>query len=225
MNTLRRKRPRALGMSRLTLVACATLSACAPDELPDGAGPVLAPGLQPGAVDGSGAPQCTSAPQGRSYLDFGGLKLEQSRANQDISANRARVKPFSVLAAEYKRIVGITPPSLAGQSGAFEPPPARWYEEPSASGVGMTTLYGVGFEAGLSYAASDARFKKVPDGVSAPAECAAFLRRATSRTPASEEISTCVAFALKGVTKEPVAERRWAYVFASVLTSTGFLSY
>jgi hypothetical protein len=211
-----------------TCVAATMQFGCASETDLADAPPAVPGGVRPGSVDGSGAPQCTTAPQGRSYTDFGGNRLEESRVNQDISANRARLKPFSAMATEYKRVLGQVPASLAGQSGAFEIPPARWYEEPSLSGVGMSTLFGVGFEAATAYTATDARFKKAPDAASAPAECANFLRLVSSRIPTTTEIQACASFALGsvgGLAKEPKAERRWAYVLATALTSSGFLSY
>ncbi len=185
----------------------------------------------PGASSSSGgtvdpqALECTEKPQGRTYVDFGGIDLATTRLNENIGVNRGRIKPYAVLAGEYTRVLGAAPASLAGQAGSFDAPAPRYFEEPRATGVGISAMYGVSFEGALAMAKAGAKYAAAPDATTAPAECAAFLGKAFSRTPNTSEIDNCATFATTKLAKETNPQRKWAYVFANVLTSTGFLTY
>jgi hypothetical protein len=169
--------------------------------------------------------ECTEKPPGRSYKGFDGVGLEAARVNENIGLNRGRIKPFAVLAGEFTRVLGRVPAGLAAESGSFETPPARWYEEPRATGVGLATLYTVSFEGALAYAKADPKFAAAPTAATAATECGAFMAKAWSRTASPNEITECVTLATTKLDKETNPQRKWAYVFASVLTSTGFLTY
>ncbi len=227
------------GLAPLFALLALALPACSggdPDALLGAKGPgatgALPPGLDPSKDGGGGGGEpppvvleCTEKPPGRSYKGFDGLALEASRVNENVGLNRARIKPFGVLAGEYTRVLGRVPAGLAGEAGSFETPPARWYEEPRATGVGLASLYTATFEGALVYARADTKYAQAPTAASAATECAAFMAKAWSRTPSPSEISECVAFATTKLDKETNAQRKWAYVFSSVLTSTGFLTY
>jgi hypothetical protein len=231
--------PRALLLgATLGLVAVAAgLAACSggdPDALlrPSAGGPG-GPTTDPSGsstTPGGGEPppvvlECTEKPPGRSYQGFDGVGLEAARVNENIGLNRGRIKPFAVLAGEYTRVLGRVPAGLAAESGSFETPPARWYEEPRATGVGLATLYTVSFEGALAYAKADPKFAAAPTAATAATECGAFMAKAWSRTASPNEITECVTLATTKLDKETNPQRKWAYVFASVLTSTGFLTY
>jgi hypothetical protein len=94
-----------------------------------------------------------------------------------------------------------------------------------APGVGLAALYTIGFEAGLAYANAHPQYASAPTASSAPTECAAFMEKAWMRKPVPAEIDKCVALATTGVAKEPDAHRKWAYVFAMVVSSSPFLTY
>lgn len=192
-------------------------------------GPASAPSGS-GSVPGGGEPppivlECTEKPPGRSYKGFDGVGLEAERVNENIGLNRGRIKPFAVLAGEFTRVLGRVPAGLAGEADSFEAPPARWYEEPRATGVGLATLYTVSFEGALAYAKADAKFAAAPTAATAATECGAFMAKAWNRTASPNEITECVTLATTKLDKETNPQRKWAYVFASVLTSTGFLTY
>lgn len=186
---------------------------------PPGPGPTTAPTDTPVEL------QCTEKPPGRSYRGFDGNALEASRINEGVGVNRARIKPYSVLAGELARVLGQAPPGLAAAAGSFDAPPARWYEEPAATGVGLSTLYSVVFEGALAYAKANAQYAAAPTAQSASAECTAFMKKAWNRAPSPNEVTECVGFATTKLGKETNAQRKWAYVLSSVLTSTGFLAY
>jgi hypothetical protein len=213
-----------IAVSLSLLLLGSSLGACASEDDTQETPP---PGASSGS-SGSVNPQaleCTEKPQGRTYVDFGGIDLATSRANENIGVNRGRIKPYSVLAGEYTRVLGAAPASLPGQAGSFDVPDPRYFEEPRATGVGISAMYGVSFEGALVLAKANAKYATAPDATSAPTECAAFLGKAFSRTPNTEEINACAAFATSKLGKETNPQRKWAYVFANVLTSTGFLTY
>ena len=174
---------------------------------------------------GAGAVACTEKSQGRSYVGFDGKSLERARLKETMGHDRARLKPFSALNEEYARVFGAVPASLASSADSFSVPPPRWYDEPQATGVGLAALYTIGFEAGLAYANAHPQYASAPTASSAPTECAAFMEKAWMRKPVPAEIDKCVALATTGVAKEPDAHRKWAYVFAMVVSSSPFLTY
>lgn len=179
------------------------------------------------SVDGvSAALQCNIKPEGvRSYKSFDGAKLEAERPNEGTGVNRARVKPYQVLAAEYQRVLGTTPESIKTAGASFNAAPARWYGETSYSGVTMNTAFNIAFEGCLTFTAANANMKSAPTTDSAKAECTSFMRKAWSRTPAPEEVDACTDLAVNKLSTETEPTRRWAYVCASILSSTQFLTF
>jgi hypothetical protein len=170
--------------------------------------------------------QCTDKPQGsRSYLQFDGqTKLEESRVNEGVAINRARFKPHAVMAGEYQRVLGVTPPSLANAKAAFDVPADRWFSEPSHSGVSLNAAFDVSFEACAASAAGRGG-NDAPTEESAKAYCGTTMRKAWSRSPSPDELAACVDLATKKLNDEPDAKRKWAYVCASILSSSSFLTY
>lgn len=186
------------------------------------------PGSGEGVEQGEGtnpALECTVAPDGRSYVHFDGAKLEDSRANENVGVNRARVKPHATLAKEFKRVLGVEPPSLKGASGSFDVPPARWYGEAQYSAVSLHAMATISFEGCLAYVEGKPAFAVAPTADSAKSECAALMRKAWSRSPSPEEIAGCADLAVGGVAEEPDVARRWAYACTSVLSSSQFLTF
>lgn len=223
-------------LSFALVATVASLTACSGEDSgsllgqPTGPGAVVPPGeTPPGETPPGETPpvelQCTEKPQGRSYKNFDGTLLEASRVNEGMGLNRARIKPFAVLSGELARVLGAAPPSLAGEAGSFEAPPARWFEEPRATGVGLSTLYTVVFEGTLAYAKANPKYATGPSVATAQTECTDFMSKAWNRSPSPNEVTECVTFATTKLAKETNAQRQWAYVFANVLTSTGFLTY
>jgi hypothetical protein len=210
----------------LSLTLLATACSAGGDSLLGGDPPNGPSGPNgPGPGDPGTQLECTQAPQGRSYIGFDGKPLEAQRINENVGVNRARIKPYSAIAGELARALGAVPASFASQQEAFSPAPPRWYEEPQATGVGLAALYGVGFEGGLAVAKSDPKYGVAPDATSAQAECSAFMRKAWQRIPEQAEVAECVTFATTALGKETNPQRKWAYVFATILSTTRFLTY
>lgn len=178
-------------------------------------------GETPGGSDPDDPAQCTS----REYTGFDDLKLHAGRKAAKLGVDRGRIKPFSALQTEYARVLGAAPASLQGAGPTFGQVPARWYEEPEANAVALQTAYSIAFDGCLGFTATAPEYAGAPDATSAPVQCAAMARKFWSKTPAPQEIQSCVDVAVTGAASEPNARRKWAYACASVLSSAGFLTY
>jgi hypothetical protein len=193
-----------------------------PDDLAGGRG------ANPNADENSVLPlalQCTSKPNARSYSLFDGTKLEDERKNENAGANRARFKPYAVMAGEYQRVLGVIPTGLAGAASSFDAPPDRWYAEGSHSGVSLDAAFDISFEACNTAGAASTELAQAPTDETATRYCATLMRKAWSRTPSPEETGGCAELATKKLGEEPDARRRWAYVCASILSSSQFLTF
>lgn len=179
----------------------------------------------PNNPNGAAALTCTEAPQGRSYALFDGSKLEASRVNENVGVNRARTKPFSVLEAEYKRVLGVVTPAIKDSASSFPASTARWYADSSYSAVSLNAVAELSFKSCVEYTKSGAAFAAAPTAESARSECEGLMRKAWSRAPSPEETDACADLAVTGLADETDARRRWAYVCASVLSASQFLTF
>ena len=189
----------------------------------NGGGPSETQGTNP--AGGPAGAACTDAPTGRSYVSFDGTKLEASRANEAAAINRARTKPFVVMAGEYQRAVGNVPASLKTSGGVFSDPPARWAEEPSYSGVSLHAVFELTYEACTAYTATATQYAAAPTAESATAECTTLMQKAWNRSPSPDEIGACRDLAVTKLASVKNARLRWAYACSSVLSSTQFLTF
>jgi hypothetical protein len=180
------------------------------------------------AGDGTTAPaalQCTDKPSGRSYILFDGSKMEGDRANENVGVNRARFKPYDVMAGEYTRVIGAAPPSLAAAGGSFDAPPARWFAEASYSAVSLDAIFSISFEGCDAFTKSSPDFATAPTAATAQTQCAALMRKAWSHSASPDEIAACVDLATNKLGTEPDGRRRWMYTCAAVLSSAQFLTF
>jgi hypothetical protein len=183
-------------------------------------GPTCRKGRGSGADDMNGAagdggaggapvgPQCVVV--GKAHIGLGGIDLAAKTDDVASNGDRARVKPYSALVSEYDRVLGSSNhPVLIDSTGAtFGVPNPRWFLEPIPSAVYLNTAFNVAFEGCKKLIASSVA------ATTRPEQCASWARRFWNREATPEEINACAA-----VEGEP------AYACASVLTSTGFLSY
>jgi hypothetical protein len=179
----------------------------------------------PSSTDTASALECTDKPTGRSYASFDGSKLEAKRANEASSANLSRFKPYGVLAGEYQRIVGNVPAGLAGAAASFGAPPDRWFAEPTQSAVSLSTAFDLAFDACRLELANAPESAAAPTADSAQTYCTTTMRKAWSRSPSPDEIQACTDLATQKLGAEPDPHRRWAYICASILSSSNFLTY
>jgi hypothetical protein len=168
---------------------------------------------------------CSAPPVARSYVFFDGTKLEDKRADESVDANRARFKPFVVMADEYKRVLGTVPKSLASSAATFADPPARWFAEPEPSGVTLNAIYGIGLDGCSTMLAGDASKTTPPAADTAGAFCKDLMTKAWGQAPADDELAACVDLLTNKLSGESDARTRWAHGCATVLTTTQFLTY
>ena len=168
---------------------------------------------------------CGAKTAGRSYTLFDGTKLEAQRVDEGNGINRARFKPFAVMAGEYQRVLGVVPKTLDTASAAFGEAPPRWHADSSLSGVSLNAAFSVSFDGCSMHTASGPTFASAPDERSAATFCTATMRKAWSRSPSPEEVSACVDLATKKLEAETDPRRRWSYVCASILSSSHFLTF
>lgn len=188
------------------------------------------------------APACTVF--GGAHVGLGGENLSATN-NVAAYGDRARAKPYSALLTEYARVLGAAnkPASIDGLGGTFGEPAARWYIEPMASAVFVNTAYNVAFEGCLRLTGDiaggtvDPRFATAPIKASAKTVCGEWMRKFWSREGTPAQVDECVASALEvttetygggavaEVTRPATPKRQWAYACASVLSSSGYLTY
>lgn len=180
-----------------------------------------------GADDPAQAPADPTQPgacaTGAPHVGFAGHDFVADRGVGGLGVDRRRIKPFSAMDSEMKRVLGAAPAALSASSAAFGEVPARWYAEPVAGAVSLYTTYSLAFTACYD-SMTDAKYGAAPTAASASAECASLQRKAWQRTPTADETKACADLAATTLSsQEP--RRRWAHACASVLTSAGFTSY
>lgn len=167
---------------------------------------------------------CTAKPVARTYAGFDGAKLEERRADENVDINKARFKPFNVMADEYKRVLGLTPRGLATAGATFNEAPERWFIETDHSGVSLSAIFQLSLDGCLQSFGSDASKAKAPTAETATAYCKETMQKAFSETPTDEQVGVCVDLATKKLTEND-PKRRWAHVCATILSSSQFLTF
>jgi hypothetical protein len=167
-------------------------------------------------------PQCALT---RSYTGFGGRLLEATRPALEAGADRLRLKPFAALATEYSRALTLAMFDTAAYAATFGKPPARWFNEPSASANTIYAAFALAYDACTQQTATDATYAAAPDPNTATLACHDYVQRAWHRDATAEETAACVTFAIDKTASISNPRARWAYTCASVLSSSGFLTY
>jgi hypothetical protein len=158
------------------------------------------------------------------YSGLGGVSLDGDRLDIIAGTDRSRVKPYSMLPAEYGRALGTTPSRINNQAGTFDAPVARWANEQQLSAISVYQAYIAAFQGCLTYTASAAAYSANPTATTAATECANMQRRFWSRVPTAAEQTACSSYATSAANNDPSPRRRWAYVCSAVLTSAWFLT-
>lgn len=180
-------------------------------------------GTGPGTSTGADPTQPGTCQEGVPHVGFANVDFVADRKPGAIGVDRRRVKPYSALAFEFQRALGVVPAGLATSVAAFGDVPARWYSEPTSGAVSLYTTYTLGFTSCYD-TMTEPVFAQAPTAETAPVECAKMQRKFWQRTATPEETKACADLAL-GLTEETVARRRWAHACASILTSAGFTTY
>ena len=156
---------------------------------------------------------------------FGGAQLQKDRLDLPTGSDHLRVKPYSMLPSEYRRVLGATPASLQQQAATFNAPPARWNIEPALAAVSLYQAFESAFEGCLTFTSSASTYGANPTPATAATVCQALSEGFWSRSPTSGELQSCSAFATGSSNNDANPRRRWAYTCASVLASAGFLTH
>lgn len=196
---------------RHVLLTTFLLSACA--------GEVTSPG------GGDDMPEPVECEPTRSYVGFGGNKLEADRPTIEPGSDRMRMKPFAALAAEYARALALSAVDTSQYAATFGRPPARWYTEAEASANTVYAAFALAYGACTQHTSTGGSFAMAPEPTLADRLCRDFARAAWQREPADDEIAACVTYAVEKTDPTHAPAKRWAYACASVLTASSFLAY
>ncbi len=140
-------------------------------------------------------------------------------------SDRMRLKPFTALATEYSRALGLASFDTSAFAATFGKPPARWFSEPAASASTVYGAFALAFAACTQHTASDAQYASAPDAATADPICRDHARRAWSREATEPEVAACVDYTVNKTNPADAAPKRWAYSCAAVVSATGFLAY
>src|SRR5690606_17057388 len=121
--------------------------------------------------------------------------LNADRANEAMGLNRARVKPYSVMAGEFTRALGAAPSSLAGAASTFGDAKPRWFEEPRSGALELDAVFRVAFQGCLEFTKTAPEYAAAPTEETASANCGAFIRKFWSTPAAPDELETCGGYA------------------------------
>ena len=167
-----------------------------------------------------------SIESGRRYRGFGNTDLVAGRVTEvPIDMDRFRLKPLSVLSADFNRIFGSVPSSLERNRTTFIHASDRWYIEPKASGVTIFSTYRIAYEGSLAFAATNPMTAAAPSEESATEVCSTFAEMAWNQAASEAQIDACRKVAVIDTATEPDVKARWAYAFAAILTATEFVAY
>jgi hypothetical protein len=161
----------------------------------------------------------------RTYLGFGGLPLEQARPAIEAGTDRLRMKPFTALATEYERALGLATFDTKAYAATFGRPPARWYAEPLASANTVYAAFALAYDACTQHTAQAPLYANAPDATSAGLTCREIARKAWHREATDAEAAACVTYTVDQTLPGDPARKRWSYSCAAVLSASGFLAY
>jgi len=178
-----------------------------------------------GGDDGGGDDQPPVCEPTRTYLGFGGAALEASRPAIAAGSDRVRLKPFTALATEYAKALGLASFDTKAYAATFGRPPARWFDEPEASANTVYAAFALAYEACTQHTLAPVEFGDAPSATSAGLACREFVRRAWHREATDDEATACVTYTVDQTIPSDPARKRWAYSCAAVLSASGFLAY
>lgn len=210
-----------------------------PAPQPTPSAPPTTPPLPSVAVCSGGG-----GPQGRGYVGLDGELLEAGRpdavALQDVDRPYRIFDKYGLwtLPGDVQRAIGSDSFTDAehrdpGLGGSFGVPPEHWYAESEVGSFAVFTTFAYAFKACRRTIDAPPRRSVAgwyehtafpPTSERATAFCERTQTEAWLRPPTAEERSACVALALD-LEEEPEPQARWAYVCASILASSNFLSF
>ncbi len=163
---------------------------------------------------------------GTSYKGFGNQSLIAGRRTEmPLEGDRYRIKPFSALDGEFRRVLGLSPLNLAIAASTFADAPARWSIETQTNAVALNTFFKLSFEVALRFTSTDPQWALAPTPESARSTCLNWQRTAWMRNPQADESNLCQSLLLNNALARKEPRLRWAYGLAAVLASSGFIAY
>lgn len=178
--------------------------------------------------DGKGSfALCGQATKAAEYLDFGGRNLAKDRISAEeipSQGDRARLKPFSALEAEFRRVTGQVPSELQTAAATFNSAPPRWFREPQASGISLFVAYNLAFEVAKKKLEAQEEYKQTPNPDSAAAACTQFATEAWLAEPSPSEVKYCTDLVMNEDSGKTNVDR-WAHGLSAILTASRFLGY
>ena len=203
-----------------TILVFTLLTAACTGSIPDGPGDD-----GPGSDAGPGSDDPAACVAAKSYTNLGGMALESDRKVLAKGADRMRIKPFAVLAAEYKSALGLATFDTSAFAATFGKAPARWFAEPNASANTLYGAFSLAYAACTQQTTGNAAYAAAPTDAGADTLCRDYARRAWHREATDDEVNACVAYAVNQTTATDPPAKRWAYTCAAVLSTTGFLTF
>lgn len=190
---------------------------------------------------------CGNQSTGRAFLGLGGEHLEVGRKDQAAFTDFHRpyrnlqvnglwtvTRDITASVGAASAIGGSFPEHRAsGTGGSFGVVPTNWYDESAVGPFAVYVAFTFAFKVCLASFAAPTAANRVgwyehvtfaPTPERATAFCRRTMQSAWLRDPTDEEVAHCTALALD-LEEEPTPQRRWAYVCASVISSTNWLAY
>lgn len=188
-----------------------------------------------GAPDAGPVPAATAARAcgivPKAYTGLDGKLLARDRDETPSSQDIMRIKPFTALLGDYRRIFGTPPRAAFDAASTFGVVPPRWFAEPQAGAISLFAAHRIAFAGCVSLMPSHEAWATMPSEEEARSQCTQWGREFWGHPPDTAQRETCVKFvtndALFSGATPPVtnAGERWAAGCAMMLTTEEFLSY
>ncbi len=151
-------------------------------------------------------------------LTSDGKGIRLATGDKKLGDDTQRIKSYESIVADYKRLFGKVPASLAASGSTFGSPVAYWYKNPEVGAVALNVLLNAAVEA-----CGD---EVMPNLVRAELEasCNTWATRFWLRPATAEERESCVMTALDSAVNLPVKQRA-IFTCASMLISLPALTF
>lgn len=173
--------------------------------------------------------RCGRVPNAMRTID--GHPLGLDRVDAAVTADTMRVKPYTALMMDFRRIFGTLPDPARNAASTFSVVPERWYIEPQIGAVSLYTVHRIAFAGCLSLMPSHERWASLPTRDTAAAQCGEWAFEFWGHRAEQAQMTACEDFLtddaqFTGATP-PVLEAgpRWAAGCAMMLSAPEFLSY
>lgn len=181
--------------------------------------------------------RCNDVPLGRTYLSVEGYARDADRLDQAIGAEHSipvintrwytGEVEHAILSAlgSYPHVELFQQPGIEGTFNGTRP--AFSFARMNQGPLTAVKLFQLGFQVTLAEIDSrrgyslwdDDKYQSPPTAENVRPFCETVMSGAWRRTPTSEEVASCVAYATEDVSDDPDPRRQWAYVGGSIVAS------